>query len=145
MANKWLNLALRLAFGALFLYSSATKLLNPQPFADAVANYRILPESLVNLFALVIIWLQFVVGVFLILGTWAKSAALLTSLMLFAFTIAIWSAVARGLNIECGCFSLGQQQEKVSYVAVAERAALFLLSLIMMYGARNQRRTSGGG
>ncbi|MFP4194277.1 MAG: MauE/DoxX family redox-associated membrane protein, partial [Desulfobacterales bacterium] len=48
--------AARIFMGAVFLYASYDKILNPQAFAEAVYNYQILPDFAVNATALVLPW-----------------------------------------------------------------------------------------
>lgn len=104
LADPRLTLALRVLAGALLVYASHDKLFDPQPFADAVDNYRILPLALVDFTAIVLPWVELVTGVCLLLGLATAGAGLLTAAMAAVFTGALASALARGLQIGCGCF-----------------------------------------
>lgn len=101
----WLPLAARLFLGAVFLYASADKLFFPADFARAVYNYQILPDSLINLTALILPWLEFLLGLCLITGVWLPGALLWSNSLLWAFFLALLFNHYRGLDVDCGCFS----------------------------------------
>ncbi len=96
---------LRLAVGAIFLAASFDKLLHPQDFARIVAGYSLLPEAAVPVVAALLPWLEVLVGAALLLNICAQGAAVLACAMLLAFWSALSLNWARGLDINCGCFS----------------------------------------
>jgi uncharacterized membrane protein YphA (DoxX/SURF4 family) len=98
-------LVLRLFLGALFVYSAADKVADPERFAIAVRAYKLLPVSLTNLFALVLAWSEILAGIMLILGIYTRKAAAAVLLLLVMFAVAIATTIVRGLAIDCGCFS----------------------------------------
>lgn len=103
-AVAWIVLACRLIVGATFLYASLDKLAHPVAFAQSVHNYHLLPLSLLHPFALFLPALEATVGVALLAGFWRRGAALLGTVMAAMFLTALGSAIARGLDISCGCF-----------------------------------------
>jgi uncharacterized membrane protein YphA (DoxX/SURF4 family) len=106
--NRWPDLAwtaLRLALGALFIYASVHKIISPGSFAQEVNNYRLLPAALVNPFAIVVPWLEFFCGLALVSHRLVLGSSALVALLMTAFTAAVLWAVARHLNVSCGCFS----------------------------------------
>ncbi|RKZ18240.1 DoxX family protein [bacterium] len=102
--NRWLVLACRLAVGGIFIYASLDKLAHPAAFAQAVHHYRLLPLDLLHLFAYAIPVLELVAGMALILGFYRRGAALITGALTVVFMVAITAALARDLDISCGCF-----------------------------------------
>jgi len=92
-----------------FIYASVNKILHPAAFAEAVYNYQILPGELINLTAIILPWLELILGVFLILGLWLPGAVLLINLLLVTFFVALVFNLARGLDIHCGCFTTSQE------------------------------------
>jgi uncharacterized membrane protein YphA (DoxX/SURF4 family) len=114
-----LLVATRLFLGILFVYASWDKILNPGPFSDTVLNYHVLPERLVNLFALWLPVTELLVGTLLILGVWSEAASTLVLAMLAMFLIAIVQGVARGLDTHCGCFTQGGKGSPISAWTVA--------------------------
>ena len=99
-----LTLLCRWAVGLIFLYASLDKLLHPDAFAQVIANYRLVPMPLLHAFAGLLPVMEAITGLALILGWQSRGAALLASLMTVIFMAAIGSALARDLDISCGCF-----------------------------------------
>ena len=104
-SKKHLLLAARLVLGLLFLVAGSTKVGSPQELQVAIANYRLLPASLVPLAAEFLPALEIVLGIGLLTGLYHRAAALGAGLLSLVFGCAVISALVRGLDIECGCFS----------------------------------------
>jgi len=67
-ATSWLILIARLFLGRVFIYASVDKIFHPDDIARAVYNYQILPDGLINLTALVLPWLELLLGICLLTG-----------------------------------------------------------------------------
>ncbi len=128
---------LRLAAGAVLVYASLDTLLDPQPFADAIDDYRILPLGLVNATAIVLPWVELVTGVCLIAGLWTPGAGLVTAALAAVYTGALTSALLRGLEIGCGCF--GDGGETLSWPDLWLRLALLAGGVQILATARSCR------
>jgi putative oxidoreductase len=85
-AIEW---ALRLGLGALFVVAGVLKLRDPTAFATEIANYR---------------WLAQLAPVG---AATLPAIEVLLGGLLIVFTAAIAQAVARGINVDCGCFGGG--------------------------------------
>ena len=94
----------RFLLGAIFLWASATKVPDMAAFAESVANYRIVPPSLVPVVAATLVGVEIAAGVALILNVWARAAALILAALLAVFTVGLAGALARGIDLACGCF-----------------------------------------
>ena len=97
--------AARIAVGALFVYASIDKLLHPQAFAQAIYNYQMLPDALINPTAIVLPWLEWLAGICLLLNVWVHGATVVANLLLVVFLGSLVFNLSRGLNVDCGCFS----------------------------------------
>ena len=106
LGSRWLSRIVRIALGAVFVYSAWPKIVDPPAFAQMIWNYRILPGWAVNPVALALPWLELLCGVALIAGCLRRGAALITGTMLVVFMGAISADLARGIAIDCGCFSV---------------------------------------
>lgn len=95
---------LRIALGVLFIAAALPKLRDPEAFAKSVENYRILPEVAARALALVLPTLELVAGALLLAGFADAGASLVVFALMVVFTAAVGSALARGLDISCGCF-----------------------------------------
>ena len=58
----------RIILGIIFIYASYDKILDPAGFSKAIHNYHVTPIAVENLAALIIPWLELIIGVFLIFG-----------------------------------------------------------------------------
>mgnify|MGYP000241754431 CR=1 FL=1 len=105
VSSQWLSLLFRLALGGIFLYAGVVKSQDPAGFAQAIYNYRILPGWAINPMAILLPWVEMVLGAALVLGIWIPGASLLASGLLGIFALALCINLARGLDIDCGCFS----------------------------------------
>ena len=119
-------LAARLILGGVFVLASIDKILHPAAFAEAVYNYQILPDYLINLTALVLPWIEFVLGVILIVGIWMPGVVLLSNLLLLTFMGALVFNLSRGLDIHCGCFLTETSEDPISFWTIM-RDGVFLI------------------
>ena len=101
--NKYLTLFFRIIVGAIFLWASFDKIIDPSKFARDISNYHIVPLGLENTIALILPWLEFFIGTGLILGVMVDGSIIISSVLLITFNIMIAQAMARGFNIDCGC------------------------------------------
>ena len=101
--KNYLILIVRVLLGAVFLWASFDKIIDPSKFARDISNYHIIPFGLENIIAIVLPWLEFFIGSGLILGLFVDGAVLLSGFLLIAFNVLIAQAILRGFNIDCGC------------------------------------------
>ena len=111
------------------LAAGLTKVAEPQLFAVIIGRYHILPETSLGLVALSLPWVEVVVALALLLGLWVRAAALISSLLCTGFALAVGSALARGLDIECGCF---HGSSKVSGAHLGLDLVLLVCSLLLL-------------
>jgi uncharacterized membrane protein YphA (DoxX/SURF4 family) len=130
-----ISLAARLVLGVVFLVAGAEKLTALDQFAHAISNYQLVPVSMVNIAALLFVWTEIAVGVMLIAGAAVRGNALVAGAMLLVFIVAILSAMARGLEIDCGCFVAadGSAGEKVGWPKIFEDVGLLAAALFLVY------------
>ena len=96
-------LIIRLLLGAMWVWASLDKIQNPAQFARDVANYHVMPFGLENLSAIVVPWLELLIGIGLIIGVMVDGAAIVSLSLMLLFIVLISQAILRGFNIECGC------------------------------------------
>ena len=135
-------LVLRIALGAIFVYAAWLKLREPWAmFAIAIDNYQVLPVWAVELTARVLPWLELVLGVVLIAGLVRRPATAFTSALLVVFFALMVRALAKGMEIDCGCFGPG---ERLSGITLLRDGALLAGSLFVTAIAwRGKARASG--
>lgn len=114
LGSEWLRTRAQIALGLLFVFAAIPKLADPPGFAHMIYNYRLLPGSFVNLFALVLPWVELLAGVALLLGFWTRTSAALIALLLVVFTAAISWNLLRENAIDCGCFDMAAAGKSVA-------------------------------
>lgn len=132
---KALSLGVRLFLGIVLLTAGAEKLTALDPFAHAIANYKILPLAMINIAALAFVWMEIVSGILLIAGAAVRGTGLVSAALLLTFIIAISIALARGLQIDCGCFAAtpGATPEKVGWPKLMEDIGLLAAAIFLVY------------
>ena len=110
LANRPLQLVLRLLLGAFFVYASLDKIERPAGFARIVYQWQVAGPLPSNLVAVTLPWIELVAGLLLVLGAWRREAALVIALLLVVFLAAAGSVLARGIDVtNCGCVSVAKQ------------------------------------
>jgi len=99
-------LLVRSCLGIVFLWASWDKIAHPDEFAAIIINYDILPAAAVNMTALVLPWIELICGLLLLTGRLVPGAALTIDTLLIVFILATAFNLYRGLDINCGCFSV---------------------------------------
>lgn len=132
----------RLALGVVFIWAALAKIADPGAFAKEIGYFRMVPLSLQNVFALALPWVELVAGVALVLNLVPRAATLLLGGLLVVFMIAIGVALARGLDIDCGCFGT-RDAASTGWVTLARDVGF--LALAFLGYPRGTRETAPSG
>jgi uncharacterized membrane protein YphA (DoxX/SURF4 family) len=117
----------QVAIGILMAWAGLAKIGNLHGFAEQLHNFRMMPVPIENLIAISLPWIELVAALALIFGVRARAGAILTALLLAAFTAAILVAMARGLDIECGCFGTNDAT-RVGWVKIGQNLMMLALA-----------------
>jgi uncharacterized membrane protein YphA (DoxX/SURF4 family) len=131
LKNKTLLLVFRLALGGLFVYAGVVKVLDPLDFAQNIRNYRLVGQSLSFMAAVVLPWLEILAGVALAAGIWKRASALIISGLLVFFILLTLVTIARGLDVECGCF--GALSRKSGFGVILEDLGMLFMGLCLLF------------
>ncbi len=123
-------LVLRLVLGAIFIVAGASKIGHGAEFAAQIAGFRILPQPVIAPMALALPFLEVLLGGYLVLGLFTRTAGWIAVLLLALFDGAIASAVIRGMTVSCGCF--GPNDKTVTTWAEVARDAIFVLLAVIV-------------
>lgn len=135
---RWIWLLCRVAFGALFVFAGAQKMVDANAFAQAIFNYQILPARLVQGAALVLPAVEVVCGLALCANALARGAAVVLNALMAVFLAALGLAMARGLNVDCGCF--GATGQTVTSETLIRDGVILAVGLIALWGAFAEKR-----
>ena len=117
--------------GVVFAYAAWPKIADPSLFGQSIHRYALLPNSGVSLLAIYLPWLEIGAAIFVLWPRYRAAAATLIAVMLVAFLVAQGSALARGLDISCGCFSGSGAEDKIGWHSLLRNACLLLIALIL--------------
>lgn len=119
----------RIYLALVFLIGGLDKINDLSGFAQSIENYRILPIYSINIFAIIIPWLEVITGFLLLIGLFIKENSAIILGLLFIFTTAVIIAIFRNLDIDCGCMGTSDGQ-KVGLLKVAENTLLIIFSIL---------------
>ncbi|MEW6457032.1 MAG: MauE/DoxX family redox-associated membrane protein [Acidobacteriota bacterium] len=122
----------QIILGGIFIYASIGKIAYPLEFAEIIYNYKILPDYLIGITAIILPWIELISGILLILGILVRYSALILSSLLIIFIIAILINTIRGIDINCGCFSVNPYESKISGFLLITRDLLILIPGIII-------------
>ncbi len=124
---------LRLILAAVFLFAAFPKLLDPVSFARDIDNYRMLPDAMIGIVALALPVAEIAIGLALVTGLHARGAAIVAALLLLAFAGGMVQAIARGIDLDCGCFG-HYVEAQVSWWTVGRNLTLTAFAAIVTLG-----------
>ncbi|HEX6819908.1 MAG TPA: MauE/DoxX family redox-associated membrane protein [Ktedonobacterales bacterium] len=120
-----------------FLAAALPKLRSPRAFAMTVVEYRILPLRASLILARLLPPLELLAAMLLLAGIVVRWTAVLLALMLASFSLAIAINLARGRELDCGCFGVSAKRvvRRVSASLLMQDAALLGVALVVSIAA----------
>ena len=129
--SEYLSFALRIYLGYFFIYASLSKIPHPAQFAEAIADYRLIPYMSLNLGAVILPWIELVTGLFLIIGFKSRTSIIVIGLLLIMFDVMILINMYQGAPISCGCYDV--VGEPIGWKKVLENALMLVFSVQIFY------------
>ena len=88
---KYINLFFiaRFTLAVVFIYASIDKIIDPLSFSNTIDNYHISPYELNNIAALIIPWIELIIGICLLFNVFVFGASFISIglLLLFIFIV----------------------------------------------------------
>jgi hypothetical protein len=112
----------------MFILSGVPKLLTMREFAAAMSGYELVGSHVATLLAITLPWLEIGVGGLLVFEVCTAGALVVAILLLTSFSTAIAFALLRHLDIECGCFGVGENSSQINTWTLLR--AILLLSIV---------------
>ena len=128
--RAYLLLIARLIISGTFLLAALPKIQDPVAFNASVEGFRVISGGLAIWVALVLPWLELVIGFGLLIPLIRRSSGILISILLIAFIGLHASAWIRGLDISCGCFGENELSKAPNYFWLILRNVALLLATI---------------
>jgi uncharacterized membrane protein YphA (DoxX/SURF4 family) len=122
---------LRIGLASIFIYAGFVKLLNPQAFAHALAQYQLIPNILLPLVALGLPAVELLAGLGLILDLRGSLTTILVLLVIF--TLILGYAILNDLDIDCGCFTLDEIMERTTVKTAFYRDLMMIAAVFFLF------------
>ncbi len=133
----------RIVLGAIFIYASCAKILDPAAFARIIANYQVVSADTGRLIALFLPYLELVCGACLIINRWTRGAALIVAGLLLVFMAALGYNIYRGIDVHCGCFTLTEKATGNMWFSMIRDIIFFAMAVGMVLYRRPTRHPAG--
>ena len=123
----------RLVVGLVFIFASLSKISDPLAFSNIIDNYHVTPVYFNNLVALFLPWIELFIGLGLIFDIYTETCSTLSIILLLWFIFILSLAYYRGININCGCFSVEQGSSSSSDILnrIIQDIVFLVLSFIV--------------
>jgi len=138
LRNQYVILALRVLLGLVFIVASLEKIVDPDAFGISISNYKILPAFIIPVPATILPWMELLCGLSILFGVLVRGSSLMVATMLVVFTLSVLSAMLRGLDITCGCFTQDPAAAAIGWEKVAENIVLLCVTLPLLYSGEGQ-------
>ncbi len=136
LRNRVFLILFRLIVGGVFIWAAVTKIADPLDFAQNIKNYRVVGQTLSFITAIILPYVELVAGLFLIVGVFPRSSALLISGLLLFFIILVALTVLRGIDVDCGCF--GTFSRKADLWLILEDTIWLIMALVLLFSPENE-------
>jgi hypothetical protein len=123
-----------LALAAVFAFSAAGKLRQPETFARQVAAYQVVPPAVTGQVAAVLTVLEAGCAVLLAVPPARLPGLVIAGGLLVTFLLAMSAALARGCRIPCGCFAGQGELDLVGLPSTVRTGLLAVLAVVSLPG-----------
>ena len=133
---------IRIILGLTFVLSGISKAIDISAFSKVIMNYGIIPNWLAPYPAIVLPFVEIIVGINLIVGYKIKASSLISILLMVFFIFIISYALGTGKDFDCGCFNFSKLgfafTEKLSYKLIL-RNIIMLFFFVIIYRLKRYR------
>ncbi|MBD3162330.1 MAG: DoxX family protein [Candidatus Eisenbacteria bacterium] len=137
--GRLLGWVLRIGLAGVYLYAAIPKILEPWEFARSIWNFRLLPQPMIPPLALWLPPLEAVAALAVLFGVLYRGGLVVLAGLSAAFAAGVGSAIARGLDIDCGCFGKAASSEANLPHLLFNVALLAAAVVLLILHARSAR------
>ena len=131
----------RIIIGGIFLVSGLAKISDPIRLIFTLRDFKLFPEIIVPFTAIYLPWLEFILGLLIIVGLLYRTSSLMLAFLNFAFMLAILSVIIRGIEVDCGCFGLLADMLKIPDMADMKAVIRNMLFIGMCFYISRAKKT----
>ncbi len=132
--SPWAYRLVRFCLGAIFVFSGAVKLIDPKKFARTISEFDLLPELLLAPVAIGLPSIELLAGLGLIFDVRGSLSTIFG--LLIMFIVILWFGILKGLDIDCGCFSIGELKDHASLREAFHRDLVMVGAVLYLYTVR---------
>lgn len=131
----------RLMCGGVLVWAGLPKIVSPHLFLEEIYAYELVGPLTGLSIAIVLPWMELVVGVAVILGAFGRSALLLLEMLMIVFIAAQASVLYRGMEVGCACFGQAYSH-RISAATLSFDCAVFVAGLVAIGSSFRTRQLS---
>jgi putative oxidoreductase len=143
--NKIIQLICQIILGFIFVYAAVGKIIYPGIFENAIKSYSNVPVKFTKIFVYAIPFVELIFGIFLLVGYFVRTSAIILSSFLVLFIILLIYAEIKGLNVDCGCFVKFSSESEIinkSNLELIIRDIMFLIpGIIIIFSKKTNGRS----
>lgn len=129
--SPWPYRLVRFSLGGIFVFSGVVKLIDPKKFARTISEFNLVPEMLLPPVAIGLPAVELLAGLGLIFNIRGSLSAIFG--LLIMFIIILWFGILKGLDIDCGCFSIGELKDHASLREAFHRDLVMVAAVFYLY------------
>ncbi len=133
LARDVAQFIVRLLLGGTLIWTGLIKINRPYDFLGVVYSYQLVGPRFGFIVAMLLPWLELVVGITLLAGLLINGSLLLASAMGLLFIYVEASALHRSLPISCGCFSISPGSGIINYATLTWAGIFFILAVVGIF------------
>jgi uncharacterized membrane protein YphA (DoxX/SURF4 family) len=146
-AWPWISTLARLGMAAVWLIAGGLKVGDLAASARAVNAYQLMSYDTAKVVGAIQPFLEIAIGLLLLIGLATRLTAALSAILMVVFIAGISWAWAKGLRIDCGCFSNGGELgagESTAYgIDILRDVAFVALSGLLVWRPRTRFSLDG--
>lgn len=131
--TRLISVVCLVAVTIVFVQAAVPKIMDPLAFARSIQRYGILPDVFINPLAIILPWLEVMAVLSLFIRRLRLAGGAILIGLLLVFIAAVGSALVRGLDISCGCFSTGPDAAKIGWTHLLRNAGLIVLVVLAVW------------
>ena len=127
----------RMVLAGVFIYSGYIKVQNTLQFAVAITGYQLVPENLVYPMAQYLPWIEIALGVAILIGWKIRFFSSAAAGLLVFFMVILTITYLRGIEANCGCFSM---DDPISPMTIVRDSLILIPALYLVFEKRIRQR-----